>query len=151
MQTQPVFIAITKSGLTIRPEGVNVLVVLVRHCIKDLEERLAHLQTEAARARADVPEGVPQEESIISDTQRLLECTKAVAIELAHLQNRLVQWYERNYVIWAEEFRQVRIRLGLKRIEDSPHLMAMVGGVSKSLKAENHWFSSQKFINHINN
>jgi hypothetical protein len=151
MQTQPVFIAITKSGLTIRPEGSNLLLVLVNHCIKDLKERIAHLKREAQRARQAVPEGVPQEEVVISDTQHLLESTQLVAHELEQLEGRLVQMYEVNYVTWAEGFRAARIRLGLKRIEDSPHLMAMLDGVAKILKGENHWFSSQKFITYINN
>ena len=59
--------------------------------------------------------------------------------------------FDRNFVTWAEVFRQTRIELGLAKIEDSSELYAAVKRTMAMLKAENPKFSETKFIKYINN
>ena len=141
MQTEPMFIAITKSGLTIKPQGSDLLLVLVKHCIKYLQDKIAEFQEVA-------PAG--QEERAVVDAQRLLERTETLSGELEQVKGHFVQVYDRNFQMWAEAFRSARRALGLAKIEDSPHLYTQLQIVMKMLKEENPFFSREKFINYIN-
>jgi hypothetical protein len=142
---------ITKSGLVIRPEGLDLSIAHTRHFINYLSGLLAEFHEEAARARTIAPEGIPQEDSIIADTQRELSRAEAHISNLEEAKGHVTHVYDRNFQDWAEAFRQVRIQLGLETIEDSPHLYALLKLVRGMLKRENHWFSENKFIKHINN
>jgi len=149
METKPMLI-VNKSGLVYRPEGIDLMLAHCSHCIGCGREKLAEHQREAARARTIAPEGIPQEESIIADIQRELSSAEELMMELERVRGHIIQVYDRNFEMWAEEFRQTRIQLGLERIEDSPHLYAMVVNVMKMLKQENPKFSSKKFIDYVN-
>lgn len=56
MNTQQMFV-ITKSGITIRPEGVELSMAYTRHFIRDGQEKLVLYRQEAAQARTIAPEG----------------------------------------------------------------------------------------------
>jgi hypothetical protein len=149
MDTHQMFV-ITKSGLTIRPEGVELSLAHTRHFISYLSGLLAEFQEEAARARTIAPEGIPQEDGIVADTKRELSRAEAHKANLEETKAHITRVYDRNFQDWAEAFRQARIQLGLARIEDSPHLEALLRIVMAILKAENHWFSESKFRSYIN-
>jgi hypothetical protein len=149
MAQQPIFV-ITKSGLTIRPEGIDLAMSHTRSYIGYLSGLLEEFQREAARARRIAPEGIPQEDSIVADTQREQSRAEAHLAELDQVKGHVIHVYDRNFEAWAEAFRQARIQLGLARIEDSPHLEALLKIVIAMLKAENPKFSESKFRNRIN-
>lgn len=150
MDIQPMFV-ITKSGLTIRPEGIELSMSHTRSYISYLSSLLAEFQQEAVRARTIAPEGIPQEDSIVADTQRELSRAEAHLTGLGQVKGHIIQVYDRNFVTWAEVYRQTRIELGLSKIEDSPELYAAVKRTMAMLKAENSKFSETKFIKYINN
>ncbi len=149
MDIQPMFV-ITKSGLIIRPEGIELSIAHTRHYIDDLKNLLAEFQYEAARARTIAPEGIPQEDSIVTDTKRGLARAYAHLDDLTQVRGHLTRLYDRNFKDWADVFRQTRIELGLEKIEDSTELHAAVQRTMEMLKTENHWFSESKFITYIN-
>jgi hypothetical protein len=124
METKPMIIT-NKSGLIYRPEGIHLMLGHTRHFIRCGQEKLAEYQREAARARAIAPEGIPQEESIITDMQRELSSAAAIEADLQNAEGHIIHVYDRNFEMWAEAFRQARIQLGLAKIEDSPHLYAI--------------------------
>src|SRR5215212_9868764 len=139
MDKQPLFI-ITKSGLTIRPEGIDLAMSHTRSYIGYLSGLLEEFQREAGRARTIAPEGIPQEDSIVADTQRELDRAGAHLDDLAQAKGHLIRVYDRNFRDWAEVFRQTLLELGLGKIENSPELYAAVKHVMTMLKAENPWF-----------
>jgi hypothetical protein len=150
MEQKSMFV-ITKSGLTIRPEGIDLMLVFTKYCIRAGRTKLAEYEQEAAQARTIAPEGVPQEESIVADSKRVLSRAEALMTELEEVKRHVLCVYDRNWQDWAEAFRQARIELELAHIEDSPELYALLKIVMRVLKTENHWFSESKFINYINN
>jgi hypothetical protein len=145
MDIQPMFV-ITKSGLTIRPEGIDLAIAHTQSYISYVGGLLEEFQCEAARARTIAPEGIPQEDSIVADTQCELDRAGAHLDDLTQAKGHLIRVYDRNFQDWAEVFRQTRLELGLGRIEDSPELYAAVKRTMAMLKAENPRFSESKFI-----
>jgi hypothetical protein len=150
MSTQVMFI-ITKSGITIRPEGIDLAISHARSYMSHLSGLLTELQEAAAQARKVAPEGIPQEDSVIADAKRELGRAEVLLGELEGVRGHTIHIYDRNFEDWAEVFRQARIERGQVRIEDSPDLFTAVKIVMAMLKAENHWFSESKFIKFINN
>src|SRR5438128_1130486 len=117
MDKEPMFV-ITKSGLTIRPEGIDLSITHTKNFIGYLSGLLAEFQAEAARARTIAPEGLSQEDSIVADTQRELDRAEAHRANLEEVKGHVTHVYDRNFEDWAEAFRQARIQLGLARIAD---------------------------------
>src|SRR5690349_20382753 len=107
MQSKPMFIVVTKSGLTLRPQGSELLLVCVKHCIKYLQDKIAEFYQVA-------PAG--QEERAVVDPQRLLGRTQTLSEELERVKGHFVQVHDRNFQMWAEAFRSARIELGLEKI-----------------------------------
>jgi hypothetical protein len=150
MNTQQMFV-ITKSGLTIRPEGIELAISYTWSRIGRLSGLLDEYIYEAARARTVAPEGVPQEDSIVADTQHELDRAYAHLDDLTQAKGHLIRVYDRNFRDWAEVFRQTRLELVLEKIEGSPELYAAVKRTMTMLRAENPKFSESKFISYINN
>src|SRR4051812_42078403 len=125
MSQRPLFV-ITKSGLTIRPEGTEISMTHTRSYISYLSGLLEEFQREAARARTIAPEGIPQEDNIVADTKREMTKAKEHLDDLTQAKGHHIRLYDRNFQDWAEAFRQARIQLGLKWIEDRPHLDALL-------------------------
>jgi hypothetical protein len=142
MDKQPMFV-ITKSGLIIRPEGIDLAIAYTKYFIQDARAKLDEYIVVSHYTSFDDP--------IFAEAQR--EICRAVDImrELEEVRGHIQRVYDRNFKERAEAFRQVRIQLGLARIEDSPHLYALLKIEMAMQKAENHWFSESKFINYINN
>src|SRR5262245_43637552 len=110
MQIKPLFV-INRSGLIYRPEGIDLMLAYSSHYIQCNHEKLSKYQREAAQARAVAPEGVPQEESIVADTQLELSKAEAVVTELQSVRGHIIHLYNQDFETWAERFRQTRIQL----------------------------------------
>jgi hypothetical protein len=76
MQKDQMFVT-SRSGLVVRPEGIDVSLTHTKHFISYLSGLLAEFQEEAAKARTIAPEGIPQEDSIVADTKRELARAEA--------------------------------------------------------------------------
>jgi hypothetical protein len=142
MAQQPMFV-ITKSGLTIRPEGIDLSIVYTKYFIQDARAKLDEYIMVLPCTSFDDP--------IFAKAQQ--EICRAVDImrELEEVRGHILRVYDRNFQDWAEVFRQTRLELGLERIEDSPELYAAVKRTMAMLKAENRLFSEEKFRKFINN
>jgi hypothetical protein len=142
MQIEPMFV-ITKSGLIIRPEGIDLALTYIKYFIQDARAKLDEYIMVSHCTSFDDP--------IFAEAQH--EICRAVDImrELEETKEHRIRVYDRNFQDWAEVFRQTRIECGFEKIEDSPELYTAVKHVMVILKAENPKFSEEKFINYINN
>jgi hypothetical protein len=150
VNAQPLM-SITKSGIVIRPDGIEVALAHTRHFISYLSGLLTEFQVQATKAHTIAPEGIPQEDSIVAETEQELSRAEAHRANLEEVRGQVIHVYNRNFEDWAEAFRRARIQLGLARIEESPHLELGLRIVMAMLKAENRWFSESKFRSYINN
>jgi hypothetical protein len=142
MQVEPMFI-ITKSGLTIRPETIDLLRAYTTRYINDSRKMLDEYIAETHCTSFDDP--------IFAEAQREICRAVEVVKGLDQVGGHIVHVYDRNFETWAGAFRQARIERGLAKIEDSPDLYALLRIVMAILKAENPKFSEEKFRKFINN
>jgi hypothetical protein len=141
MSTQPL-VNITKSGVVLRPEAVNLLHAYTRYFIQHSRAKLDEYLFDL---------GGSLDDRIAAEAQQAICAAVDLLRELDEADDHIGRVYDRNFEMWAQVFRQTRIELGLERIEASPHLYAAVKIVMAMLRAENPKFSESKFINYINN
>jgi hypothetical protein len=137
----------TKSGLVILPQAFNQLLAYTRYFIYDSRRKLEEYQTELARAQAP-PEPSPDDPGAAA--QQEIVRAEGLAHDLGYLQDEHQRIYERNFIMFAEVYRQTRIFLEQKNILDVYTIKVSLDYLADMLKQENPRFDREKFINYIN-
>ena len=139
----------SKSGVDFTLEAFELLSVYPHYCISDWEAKIEMYRSESA-ALAGSSEPSTKTDSLIRRAQDEIQRAQVVVRELSELQKGNRRMFTLNFERKAKVYRRARIELGLAKIEDSPHLYAMLKIEMAIYKAENPMFSFKRFIDYIN-
>ncbi len=139
----------SKSGVDFTLEAFELLRIYHHYCISDWEAKIEMYRTESATLAGSKEPSI-KTDSLIRQAQEEIRRAQVVVHDLSELQKGRRRIFTVNFKQKAEVYRRARIGLGLERIEDSPHLYAMLKIEMEMLKAENPYFSFLRFIDYIN-
>ena len=139
----------TKSGVDFTLEAFELLRVYPHYCISDWQAKIEMYRSESA-ALSGSKEPSTKTDSLIRQAQDEVRRAQVVIHDLSELQKGRRRMFTVDFQRKAEVYRRVRIELGLAKIEDSPHLYAMLKIEMEMLKVENPYFSFKRFVDYIN-
>lgn len=139
----------SKSGVDFTLEAFELLRVYPDYCISDWKAKIEMYRMESAALVGSKEPGT-KTDILIRQAQDEIHRAQVIMRDLSELQKGRQRMFSVNFERKAEVYRKVRIELGFAKIEDSPHLYAMLKIEMEMLKAENPYFSFKCFVDYIN-